>query len=837
MDSVAALPEAEVFARLGTSVSGLSSAEATQRLKQYGRNEIADRSAGAFTVLLRQFNNPFLILLAATAALSLFLHDSSDAYIILCIVVLSVGLSFVNEYQSERAVADLRKKLQAKAVVQRDGRRASIDASELVPGDIVFLDVGDIIPADVRLIEVRDLECDESVLTGESMPAEKTAAPGPSREDGATRSCCAYSGTVVKSGSATGVVIATGPSARVGSIAGRLSRSAPRTAFEQGLRGFSMLLIRVTIVMTVLILGVNMALHRPLVESLLFALSIAIGLTPQLLPAIVTVSLSYGARLLAKRGVIVKRLVSIENLGNVQVLFTDKTGTLTEGQIRLRDVVDASGAKSAQGLLLGLLCSDVVVQDGRAVRGNAVDVALWDAAAPQDVAAASCYKTVDRLPFSYERQMMSALVDAPDGRRLLICKGASEALFPRCVDADQNLRALLMRQEAGGNRVIAVASREAPRLEHIGAADETGLTIAALLLFADQPKAGARASLDRLAQLKIELKIVTGDSQQVAMSICTQLGMPIAGVLTGAQLSDLSDDQLKEALPKTNIFARVTPEQKSRIIHLQRADGTDVGFLGDGVNDAVALHDADVGISVDSAVDVAKDAADIVLLEKDLGVLADGVMQGRRIFGNTIKYILMDTSSNFGNMFSAAGASFFLSFLPMLPSQILLNNLLYDASEMTIPTDNVDDEMLERPAHWDDAFIRRFMTFFGPISSIFDFATFAVMLFVFHAGAVLFRTGWFVESLSTQSLVIFIIRTRRAPFFKSKPSWPLTLTTLGVVAVGMALPFTRLGNFLGFQPLPGLFFAILGVMIVIYLLLIELGKLVFYRFINPNPSS
>jgi P-type Mg2+ transporter len=584
----------------------------------------------------------------------------------------------------------------------------------------------------------------------------------------------------------------------------------------------------------VAILGVNMALHRPLVESLLLALSIAIGLTPQLLPAIVTVSLSYGARLLAKRGVIVKRLVSIENLGNVQVLFTDKTGTLTEGRVRFRDAVDATGTKSGQGVLLGLLCSDVIVQDGRIVRGNAIDVALWEAASPQDTEAAARYKTVDRLAFSYERQMMSTLVDAPDGRRLLICKGASEALFQRCASVDESVSALLKREEAGGNRVVAVVSREAPGLAHIVATDEAGLTINALLLFADQPKADARTSLARLAKLKIDLKIVTGDSQQVATSICNQLGMPVTGVLTGVELSELSDNQLKAALPKTNIFARVTPEQKSRIIHLQRADGTDVGFLGDGVNDAVALHDADVGISVDSAVDVAKDAADIVLVEKDLGVLADGVMQGRRIFGNTIKYILMDTSSNFGNMFSAAGASFFLPFLPMLPSQILLNNLLYDTSEMSIPTDNVDDEQLERPAHWDDTFIRRFMLFFGPISSIFDFATFAVMIFIFHAGAVLFRTGWFVESLSTQSLVIFIIRTRRVPFFKSQPSLALTLTTLGVVAVGMALPFTRLGQVLGFEPLPTLFFAILGVMIVTYLLLIELGKLVFYRFFRPS---
>jgi P-type Mg2+ transporter len=829
IETAATLDAAEVLKRLGTPSGGLSSGEAERRLSEYGKNEIADRHASPLAVFGRQLTNPFLILLVSTAVLSIALHDSSDALIILCIVVLSVGLSFVNEYRSERAVEDLRARVQRKTLVRRDGKQIDVVVAALVPGDIVTLDVGDIVPADLRLIDVRALECDESPLTGESMPQSKSIVPCVPGGSDVTQSCCVYSGTVVKNGTATGVVVATAAAARVGSIARELSRHAPHTAFEVGLRAFSLLLVRVTVALASVIFVVNALLHHPWLESLLFALAIAIGLTPQLLPAIVTLSLSFGARLLAKRGVIVKRLVSIEDLGNVEVLFTDKTGTLTEGRVRFRGAVDAVGANGDAGVTMGLVCSDVVNENGNVLRGNALDVALWQGAKPECVAAASAYRVVDRMPFSYDRQMASVLVDAPDGRRLLICKGAPEALLSRCTNANDTLRETLDREFENGIRAIAVASREAPGLAGIGENDERELVASALLLFADEPKADARASLERLAALKITLKIVTGDNPKVAASICRQLGLEVSGVLTGTQLAAMNDAQLIAALPVTSIFARVTPEQKSRIIRLARLAGSDVGFLGDGVNDAVALHDADVGISVDSAVDVAKDAADIVLVEKDLDVLADGVMEGRRIFANTIKYVLMGTSSNFGNMFSAAGASLFLQFLPMLPSQILLNNLLYDVSEMAIPTDNVDADQLQRPARWDQRFIRRFMMFFGPISSIFDFATFGVMLFIFHAGAALFRTGWFVESLSTQSLVIFLIRTRRVPFFRSRASATLTATTVAVVIAGAALPFTPMGAFLGFVALPKAFFAILGLMIVLYLALIELGKLWFFR--------
>jgi len=602
----------------------------------------------------------------------------------------------------------------------------------------------------------------------------------------------------------------------------------PQTVFETGLRNFSLLLVRITVVLTTTIFIGNALLHHPLIESLLFALAIAIGITPQLLPAIVTISLSFGARQLAKRSVLVKRLVSIEDLGNIEILFTDKTGTLTKGKITLRQALGSDGSPSEEVALLGLLCTDVVVEQGKAISGNALDMAVWEGAPPERLAVVARYRTVDRAPFDYQTQMMSVLVDTPDGKRLLIAKGASEAIEARSGALDPGLRKTVDTQLASGNRTIVLASADATGAASLKDLRGCKLSPAGVLTFADEPKPDAADSLRRLAALKIQVKIVTGDSAQTAQFVCKELGLPVEGTLTGTEIGALSDPDLTQRLAHTTIFARVTPDQKSRIIKLERSKNVDVGFLGDGINDAPALHEADVGISVDSATDVAKDAADIVLLEKDLGILADGVVEGRRIFSNTTKYVLMGTSSNFGNMFSAAGASLFLPFLPMLPSQILLNNLLYDISEMTIPTDNVDEEQLERPAHWDMGLIQRFMLAFGPISSIFDFVTFGIMLNVFHAGRELFRTGWFVESLATQSLVIFLIRTHRVPFFASRPSLPLLASTLAVVAVGIVLPFTPAADFLGFVPLPIKFFGVLALMILAYLALVELGKRLFY---------
>ena len=756
-------------------------------------------------------------LLLAAALTSAFVGERTDALIIFLITGLSVGLGFLNEYRSEQAVEALHSQLRHTALALRDGRQLPVDVTELVPGDVVRLAVGDVVPADLRLLAVEGLECDEAILTGESLPAAKQSDP---IAEGATLldlAPCAFMGTVVRSGGGTGVIVRTGASTAFGAIALQLGDRQPQTAFQLGLRDFSVLLVRVTAVLALTILGLNLALGRSLLDSTLFALAIAVGLTPQLLPAIVTVSLSTGARRLAEESVIVKRLVAIEDLGNIEVFFTDKTGTLTEGRIAFAAALGPDGSPDPSVLELGLLCNDAVLEHGRAVSGNALDVALWQAA---DGPPAG-WTRVGGHAFDYEQRFASALLERADGTRIEVIKGAPEIVLDRSRDVPAAARRVLDSQFAAGNRVVAVA---------------TDGRLAGFLTFLDRPKADAGDALRRLAALDVEVKLITGDNDRVAAKVCADLGLAVRGVLLGSELDALDDAALAAALPRTTIFARVTPEQKTRVINAQRALGTTVGFLGDGVNDAVALHDADVGISVESATDVAKDAADIVLLANDLGILARGIVEGRRIFANTMKYVLMGTSSNFGNMFSAGGASLFLSFLPMLPTQILLNNLLYDVSEMTIPTDAVDEEQLQRPSRWERSFIRRFMIFFGPISSLFDFATFAIMLWVFHAHAALFRSGWFVESLATQSLVIFAIRTRRTPFYRSRPSRPLLASTLLVVGIGVALPFSPLAHTLGFTALPWTFLGAVAAMVVVYLGLIELGKRWFYRTATRGPA-
>jgi Mg2+-importing ATPase len=677
----------------------------------------------------------------------------------------------------------------------------------------------------VRLLEANGLECDESVLTGESAAAAKTAAPG--RGDSPLDlPSCAFMGTVVHSGEGRAVVVQTGARTTFGSIALRLGERHEQTAFQRGLQDYSRMLVVITGVLAGSIFVLNAALGRSLLQSLLFSLAIAVGMTPQLLPAIVTVSLATGARRLVRQSVVVKRLVAIEDLGNVAVLFTDKTGTLTEGRIEFQEALDAAGRSQPEVLTLGLVTNEATLEDGALVGGNELDRALWQAREAAD-AGADGWRRIAEAPFDHDRQLGSVLADGP-AERLVVAKGAPEAILERCAHVPTGAEVVLDDLFAGGSRVVAVATRSAGDLTELTPAQERDFELRGFLCFADPPKADAARSLDRLAKLGVTVKIVTGDNGRVAEKVCSDLGMQSLGTLTGSELEAMSDAQLAEALVDTSIFARVTPEQKSRIIRAQRALGSDVGFLGDGVNDAIALHEADVGISVDTATDVAKDAADVVLLDKDLGVLANGVVEGRRTFANTIKYVLMSTSSNFGNMFSAAGASLFLSFLPMLPGQILLNNLLYDVSELTIPTDNVDEELLARPSQWDIGFIRRFMFVFGPISSSYDFLTFAVMIYGFDAGATLFRSGWFVESLATQTLVIFVIRTRRIPFFHSRPSTPLVATTLACVAVGVILPYSPLADVLGFEALPLDFLAVLALMVVTYLALVELGKYVFY---------
>jgi P-type Mg2+ transporter len=825
-----ALPADDVLRELAVTSDGLSSVQAAQRLARFGRNAVSSHRARFALVLWHQLRSPLLALLLSAATASYFVGERTDAVIIGVIVVLSVGLGFVNEYRAEKAAEALHSQIHHRALVMRDGHPVAVDVTDIVPGDVVDLELGDIVPADLRLLDCSGLECDESTLTGESMPVDKSATPVPSGTPLADLADCALMGTVVHAGNGRGVAVATGTSTQFGRIATGLGTHQLETEFQVGLRKFSMLLVYVAGTLTTGIFAVNVALHKPVIDALLFSLAIAVGITPQLLPAVVSTSLAAGSHRLAKRKVLVKRLVCIEDLGDVDTLFTDKTGTLTEGRISFLRAVPADGSTAEEALRWSLLCTEVTAEAGRAEGGNPLDAALWrsrDAASVEPSLAG--FAKVAVLPFDHERRMVSVLVHGMDGIKTLVIKGAPETVLERCVDVPASARAALDAEFAAGNRVVAVAVRPAPNLEAVSAADEQRLRLAGLLVFLDAPKPDAAAALKRLAGLGVAVKIVTGDNPVVAAKVCADLGLPAGGVLTGVDLDALDDTRLAAAITETTVFARVSPEHKARIVRIQRLSGRDVAFLGDGVNDALALHAADVGISVDSATDVAKDAADVILLEKDLDVLADGVAEGRRIFANTIKYVLMGTSSNFGNMFSAAGASLFLKFLPMLPSQILLNNLLYDTSQLAIPTDNVDEEQLRRPSHWDIRFIRRFMIYFGPISSVFDFLTFGVMLWVFHSGPAQFRSGWFVESLATQTLVIFAIRTRRIPFFRSRPSLPLTLSVLGVVAVGAVLPAMPFAHTLGFQPLPAAFFAALVGMVACYLVLIELGKRIFYR--------
>jgi Mg2+-importing ATPase len=824
-DAVAAASVEQVLGWLDSSEAGLSSVQAAERLARLGPNAIRTHHVSAWAVLARQFRNAVLILLIVTAIASYFLGDRTDAVIIGVILAASVGLGFVNEYRAEKAAASLQSQVHHTAVVRRDGTFVEVDVTNLVCGDVIRLSLGQAVPADVRLIETTALECDESILSGESTGSEKSPAPVPAGVALTDMSDVAFMGTIVSAGEGLAVVYATGKDAQFGRIAAGLGERVPETDFQAGLRQFSYLLLQVAIALTVFILIANLMLHRPLITSALFALSIAVGITPQLLPAVVSTSLATGSRQLAKAKVLVKRLVCIEDLGDIDILVTDKTGTLTEGRISLIDTVTPSGAHSDSVLRLGLLACDVDPAAGGAA-ANPLDAALWaHPGAPELVGDG--VQRVAVLPFDHVRRATSVLVD-DHGKRLLVVKGAPEQVLARCSGVPQDAQQTLAGLFAAGRRVVAVAVKPAPELTTLSAADESDLMLTGFCVFADEPKPAARQSLAQLAALRIEVKIATGDNPQVAEKVCADLGLVSKGTITGAQMEHFGDEDFGQAAQDHTIFARISPEQKQQLIKAMRHTGRSVGFLGDGVNDALALHAADVGISVDTATDVAKDAADVILLEKDLDVLATGVAEGRRIFANTIKYVFMGTSSNFGNMFSAAAASAILPFLPMLPSQILLNNLLYDTSQLAIPTDRVDEEQLHAPSHWNIGFIRRFMLMFGPLSSLFDFLTFGLMLGVLHAGEAEFHTGWFVESLATQTLIVFAIRTRKVPFLRSRPGAVLTVTILSVVAVGVVLTLVPLRRTLGFTVLPWQFWLALVAFIITYLLLVEAMKKVFY---------
>ncbi|HJV35279.1 magnesium-translocating P-type ATPase [Geomonas sp.] len=829
------LPVPTLLEQMGSTPDGLSGAEAASRLDRFGPNLIHGEQKKALVLqFLAKFKNPLVIILLTASALSAFTGDATSFFIIGTIVLISVTLDFVQEYRAGQAADRLRQSVAVRGQVLRDGKLREIPLAEMVPGDVALLAAGDLVPCDGRLLEAKDFFVNEALLTGEAFPVEKSPSELPGESEVLAAGNSVLLGTSVVSGTARVLICRTGQHTELGGIADTLLAKAPPTAFEEGTHRFGLLIMRMTVLLVLFVLLVNAYFHRPWLESFLFAVALAVGLTPELLPMVVSVTLSRGALRMAESKVIVKRLASIHNLGSMDVFCTDKTGTLTEARIRLERHQDPLGKESLRVLELAYYNS--YFETG-------LKSTLDDAILEHREIDAGGFKKVDEVPFDFERRRVSVLLDGGTAR-LLVVKGAPEDILRLSVsyeaDGEAELRPLdeaarlkinaqfeaLSRE---GFRVLGIASRRVGRDHpHAVVGDESELVFAGFAAFLDPPKASAREALAGLAADRVAVKIITGDNELVSQHVFAQLGIPVIGVLTGAEIQQLDDPALSSRAEQVNLFCRVTPSQKNRVILALKRRGHVVGYLGDGINDAPSLHSADVGISVDSAVDVAKAAADMILLEQDLGVLHAGVLEGRRTFGNIMKYIMMGTSSNFGNMFSMAGASLFLPFLPMLPVQILLNNLLYDVSELPIPLDRVDDDYLSHPRHWDMGFIRNFMLVIGPVSSLFDFLTFYVMLTLFHAGEALFHTGWFIESMATQVLVIFVIRTRKNPF-QSRPARWLVACSLTVVAVAALLPFTPAGRHLGFVAPPAFFFLLLTAMLVAYLLAVEGMKRWFFR--------
>ncbi|MGQ9744345.1 MAG: magnesium-translocating P-type ATPase, partial [Candidatus Bathycorpusculaceae bacterium] len=763
-----------------------------------------------------------------------FLGEIINVGIIFSIVFVSVILDFYQESKAEKAAEMLKEKVTTTATVLRDGAKQEVKLSEIVPGDIVYLSAGDIVPADARVIVAKDLFLNQSALTGESFPVEKTPAPVKAKGTSPTEwSNCLFMGTSVVSGTATAVVLKTGSLTEYGKIAKRLVEKEPETEFERGIRGFGFLIMQVTFLLVLFVFFINALYKRDVLELLLFAVALAVGLTPELLPMILSVNLSKGALAMSKKGVIVKRLASIENFGSMDVLCTDKTGTLTENKIKLVLHVDLEGKDDEKVLLYSFLNS--YYQTG-------LKSPLDDAILGYKDMNVKDYQKIDEVPFDFVRRRVSVVVEC-ERQRFLIAKGAPEEIVKICSYCELEGKILDLTEElhrkieqkyydlsSEGFRVLAVSYKKLREDKPAYSVnDESNMVFLGFVAFLDPPKETARESLQLLSNAGVKLKILTGDNELVTRKVCEYLGFEIKGIVLGSEIAQMHNEALQRVVEEANVFARVTPAQKDRIIIALKNNGHVVGFLGDGINDAPSIRTADVGISVDNAVDVAKESADIILLQKSLSVLNEGVLEGRKTFGNTMKYIMMGVSSNFGNMFSVAGASLFLPFLPMLPIQILLNNLLYDFSQFTITTDNVDPEYVERPKRWDISFIRKFMVLLGPVSSIFDFLTFFIMLLVFSATEPLFQTAWFLESLSTQTLVIFVIRTRRTPFYKSKPSRLLLLSSLSIVSFALILPFTPLGELFQFVQPPFTFFLVLAGLIGAYLVLTEAVKKWFYK--------
>jgi Mg2+-importing ATPase len=838
------LPLDALETNLVASAAGLDPPEAERRLARDGPNALAPPHQRALLLqFLSRFGNPLVLLLLGAAVISGFTGDRTSLYVIAAMILLSVSLDFVQEYRAGRAAERLKHSVALRATAVRGGQPVVVTTDRIVAGDVVRLGPGSLVPADGRVLEANHCFAQQALLTGESYPSEKRpGGPEPAGVEAGAAANSLFMGTSIISGTATMLVCRTGGATALGQISHLLVRRPPATAFELGVKSFGLFILKLAILLVLFVLLINAMFHRPWLESFLFAVALAVGLTPELLPMVVSITLARGAMRMAKERVIVKRLGAVHDLGSMDVLCTDKTGTLTEAKIRLERHEDLAGADSARVLELAYLNSaletGIVSPLDTAILGHTeVDITAW-----RKIAAA---------PFDFERRCVSVLAD--DGtRRVLILKGAFEDVLRRATrfegegaagvqELDEAARARARQRfdalSGEGFRVLGIAWKELPsERTSISVEDEAGLVLAGLAAFEDPPKASAGDAVRALAKSGVTVKIVTGDNELVTRHLCAQIGLPVKEALLGSDLEGMSDTALAARAEQVDVFCRVTPPQKNRVIQALRSRRHVVGYMGDGINDAPSLYSADVGLSVEGAVDVAREAADLILLDADLGVVHRGVLEGRRTFGNILKYLMMATSSNFGNMFSMAAGTLVLPFLPLLPVQILLNNFLYDLSEVAIPLDRVDRESLARPRPWDLKFLRRFMLVIGPVSSLFDFLTFFIMLRVFHAGEALFHSGWFVESLATQTLVIFVIRTRGNPL-RSHPAPLLVWSSLGVVACATLLPYTVLGARIGFVPLPAPYFAFLAGMVIAYLALVEAVKRWFYRRLAPAAAT
>ena len=840
--------ESDLFTELAGSRDGLTTEVAAERLRDVGPNSVAaGRRHTFFSDIFERCRNPLAIQLLVIALVSYLMGDLRSAVVVGGMLVLSVSLAYFQETRSTRAVEQLQKLVKTATDVIRDGKQVEVPLEDVVPGDIVVLAAGSLIPADIRILSAKDFFVTQSALTGESMPVEKSAElPVAGKTPLESPNAC-FMGTNVLSGSARAVVLTTGTQTFFGALSQKMLAKRELTSFEKGIKSFTWLMIRFMIVMvslTFVIVGIT---KHNWGSALLFALSVAVGLTPEMLPMIITVCLGKGALQMAKKKVIVKHLNAIQNFGAMDVLCTDKTGTLTQDHVVLERYVDVTSRSSEDVLRYAYMNSHY--QTGLR---NLLDRAVL---AHSDIDVEKNCRKVDEIPFDFKRRRMSVVIDYED-RNVLICKGAVEEVARVCenyqVDEDINPLIQLIRDDVmdeyrnlstDGYRVLAIAYREFDRSKQtFSVADESELTLLGYIAFFDPAKQSSKQAIEALARSGVTVKVLTGDNELVSQKVCRDVGLKISQVFTGPQLAAMSEDEFSRQVDNGNVFARLTPDQKEKVIRALRAKGHVVGFLGDGINDVLAMKAADVGISVDSAVDVAKESADIILLEKSLMVLEDGIIEGRKVFGNIVKYIKMGASSNFGNMFSVLGGAYFLPFLPMAPIQVLTNNLLYDFSQVGIPLDNVDEEYIAKPRRWNIASIRNFMLFIGPISSIFDYATFFLMLYFFKCNigkdvanpdgttqAALFHTGWFVESLLTQTLIVHIIRTQRIPFIQSRPSAAMLGSTLLIMGVGVWLPFSPLAHWLGFVPLPAVYFLWIAGYLLAYSVLTHSVKMWFAR--------